>query len=153
MKLLLEADFRAGEIRFARENKDGFIVSQLPVATIESPNIKQVLDNSAEIAAGFGWSISSEWQESESGVVMWAYVEPTPTKVSFICSEIVSEETAASYAQMAGFSVAGVAHQELVADEGKVIATLRLHEPFGWTYDDFTANEPFAYDDEPFVIE
>ena len=149
MKLLLEADFRNGEIRFARENEDGFLFSQFPIGTIESPDIKKVLSVSADIATGFGWSLASEWQESESGVIMWAYVEPTPTKISFIGGEAVSEETAASYTEMAGFSVDKVISQELVPDEGKVIATLKLKEPFGWNYDQFVINEPFD-EDEPF---
>ena len=150
MKLLLEADFQSGEIRFSRENEDGFIYSQFPIGTIESPNIQDVLVMSADIASNFGWVLSDDWKESESGVIMWAYVKPTPAKVSFISAETVTSETAISYAEMAGFKVVDILDQELVPDEGKVVVTLDLAEPRGWSYDGFFVNEPFIFDEEPF---
>ena len=105
---------------------------------------------SADIASNFGWVLSDDWKESESGVIMWAYVKPTPAKVSFISAETVTSETAISYAEMAGFKVVDILDQELVPDEGKVVVTLDLAEPRGWSYDGFFVNEPFIFDEEPF---
>lgn len=144
MKLLLEADFALGEIRFARENEDGFIVSQFPIGVIQTPDAEIVLKKSEDIAEAFGWSKVEDWNNAEDGVVMWAYVEPAPTKVSFVGTEKVSNETAISYAEMAGFKVKEILNQELVTDEGKVVVTLAPLEPLRWNYDDFIANEPFG---------
>ena len=77
-----------------------------------------------------------------SGGIYLAYLIPKPLAISFVASEITSED-AFAVARHAGYEVVSVISKKEIPDEGKVTVVFDVEKPLDFSFDDFEPVEPF----------